>query len=202
MTLANETTAGLKRMGILEMPFITDSLAGFYNRRFLEKELPRQVERSRRDGVPLSVLVVDVDPFKANNDTSGHDAGDEVLRHISQRITGGSRTRASRFVAVEMRSPLWRRKQRKVWRKRLPNGCESAWKQRTSFRCVRRERLRKFLQRSALEWPACAPETRMIFVFSGKWTKGYTARNGSGATGWSFTIPVFRLLPCNEQGLR
>lgn len=89
MTLANETTTGLKRMGMLEVQSITDSLTGFYNRRFLEKELPRQVERSRRDGVPLSVLMVDVDHFKAINDTYGHDAGDQVLRRISQLITEG-----------------------------------------------------------------------------------------------------------------
>lgn len=57
-----------------------DSLTGLPNRRALEEQLPRAMARARRNRSPLSVAILDIDRFKAYNDTHGHLAGDEVLR--------------------------------------------------------------------------------------------------------------------------
>jgi len=57
-----------------------DSLTGLFNRRYLEGTLERELARCRREGAPLSMVLLDVDHFKLVNDTYGHQAGDEVLR--------------------------------------------------------------------------------------------------------------------------
>jgi len=59
---------------------ITDPLTGVRNRRFLMKYLPRELERARRYGRPLSILSCDIDGFKRINDRHGHEAGDQVLQ--------------------------------------------------------------------------------------------------------------------------
>jgi diguanylate cyclase (GGDEF)-like protein len=64
----------------------TDRLTGAYNRRHLEKELPRELERSRRYVRPLSLLAVDLDHFKRINDTYGHSTGDHVLKSVTRAI--------------------------------------------------------------------------------------------------------------------
>ena len=56
-----------------------DALTGLHNRRWLDELLPRQLQRSQREGRPLSVAMVDVDHFKRFNDNYGHQAGDFVL---------------------------------------------------------------------------------------------------------------------------
>jgi diguanylate cyclase (GGDEF)-like protein len=62
---------------------ITDPLTGCRNRRFFEEIIGRELQRHRRYGIPMSVIFVDVDRFKAVNDTLGHDAGDRVLREVA-----------------------------------------------------------------------------------------------------------------------
>ncbi|BCJ73620.1 hypothetical protein CS0771_31640 [Catellatospora sp. IY07-71] len=57
----------------------TDELTGLPNRRAWTIELPRAIERARRDSVPLSVAMLDMDHFKLFNDTHGHPAGDRLL---------------------------------------------------------------------------------------------------------------------------
>lgn len=64
---------------------VTDPLTGARNRRYLMECLPRELERCRRYGHPLSVLVCDVDHFKLINDALGHAAGDEVLSTLVLR---------------------------------------------------------------------------------------------------------------------
>lgn len=64
----------------------TDTLTGLCNRREFERRLREEVERSRRYGRPLSLLLLDVDHFKVINDTHGHLVGDEVLRAAAGRI--------------------------------------------------------------------------------------------------------------------
>ena len=64
---------------------ITDALTGAYNRRYLMEQLPRELERCRRYGYPLSVLMCDIDHFKTINDARGHAAGDEVLQQFAAR---------------------------------------------------------------------------------------------------------------------
>jgi two-component system cell cycle response regulator len=65
---------------------ITDALTGLFNRRYMESHLSTLVEQAATRGKPLTVLVLDIDFFKAINDTHGHDAGDDVLREFALRI--------------------------------------------------------------------------------------------------------------------
>jgi diguanylate cyclase (GGDEF)-like protein/PAS domain S-box-containing protein/putative nucleotidyltransferase with HDIG domain len=60
----------------------TDGLTGLHNVRSLRAALPTQFARSERTGSPLSVVMIDIDHFKAFNDTFGHLAGDEVLCQV------------------------------------------------------------------------------------------------------------------------
>jgi diguanylate cyclase (GGDEF)-like protein len=69
--------------GKLRRMVITDPLTGCRNRRFFDEIIGRELQRHRRYGIPMSVLFVDVDRFKAVNDTLGHDAGDRVLREVA-----------------------------------------------------------------------------------------------------------------------
>ncbi|MCJ8142452.1 sensor domain-containing diguanylate cyclase [Ancylobacter sp. A5.8] len=69
----------------------TDALTGLWNRHALEELLPQEIGRSRRAGVPLSVLMVDVDRFKEYNDRYGHLAGDEALRAVAHAMRGALR---------------------------------------------------------------------------------------------------------------
>ena len=65
---------------------VTDVLTGLHNRRYMESHLTSLVEQAVARGKPLSVLVLDMDFFKAINDTHGHDAGDDVLREFALRV--------------------------------------------------------------------------------------------------------------------
>ena len=58
----------------------TDSLTGLFNRRTMEEELARELERAARDNRPVTVLLIDVDNLKEVNDTLGHSAGDRLLK--------------------------------------------------------------------------------------------------------------------------
>jgi diguanylate cyclase (GGDEF)-like protein len=61
-----------------------DGLTGLYNARFFHEALERELERTKRTGRPLSVLIFDVDFFKRINDRHGHPTGDQVLQHVSK----------------------------------------------------------------------------------------------------------------------
>jgi len=65
---------------------ITDALTGLNNRRYMETHLQSLVEQAAARGKPIAVLILDIDFFKAVNDSHGHDAGDDVLREFAQRI--------------------------------------------------------------------------------------------------------------------
>jgi len=58
----------------------SDALTGLPNRRALDDQLPREMARALRAGAELSLAIIDIDHFKAYNDTYGHLAGDAVLR--------------------------------------------------------------------------------------------------------------------------
>jgi two-component system, cell cycle response regulator len=74
----------------LEMA-ITDALTGLHNRRYMSRHLDNLVAQSHRTGKQLSFVIMDIDFFKAVNDTHGHDIGDEVLREFARRITANIR---------------------------------------------------------------------------------------------------------------
>jgi len=74
----------------LEALSLTDPLTGLPNRRHLQAELEREVSAAQR-GRALSVVLFDLDNFKAYNDTLGHPAGDEALRAMAGILYGESR---------------------------------------------------------------------------------------------------------------
>jgi diguanylate cyclase (GGDEF)-like protein len=81
-----------------------DELTGLANRRALELMLADEVTRSLRHGRPLSILLADVDHFKAVNDTYGHRAGDEVLRRLAHLLSDKLRSidKAARYGGEEL----------------------------------------------------------------------------------------------------
>ena len=68
-----------------------DELTRCGSRRFFEHEFPREVERAERLRRSLSLLMCDIDHFKAVNDSHGHEVGDQVLREFAARLTHGLR---------------------------------------------------------------------------------------------------------------
>jgi diguanylate cyclase (GGDEF)-like protein/PAS domain S-box-containing protein len=76
--------ASLQLRETLREQSIRDPLTGLFNRRFMQESLDRELLRAARKQRPLAVVFVDLDHFKLFNDTFGHDAGDEVLRSISE----------------------------------------------------------------------------------------------------------------------
>jgi diguanylate cyclase (GGDEF)-like protein/PAS domain S-box-containing protein len=77
-----------ERTAELELLSMTDSLTGIANRRCYDQRLEAEWTRAVRTRQPLSVILVDVDHFKALNDSFGHALGDEVLIKIAQALTG------------------------------------------------------------------------------------------------------------------
>ena len=63
---------------------IKDSLTGLYNRRFFDEQLTIDIERSIRTGLPISLVMIDIDYFKNYNDKNGHIAGDTLLSTIAK----------------------------------------------------------------------------------------------------------------------
>jgi len=76
----------LKRMAI------RDGLTSVFNRRFVEGLIGDAINRSKRSGTPLSLLMIDVDYFKQINDTYGHNAGDEALVELTQLLKNNKRS--------------------------------------------------------------------------------------------------------------
>jgi len=86
----------LRRELELERLAITDALTGVYNRRFFQSRLATEVERAKRYGRVLSLVMLDVDNFKEINDQHGHQFGDQVLAEVGKILSGN--VRASAFV--------------------------------------------------------------------------------------------------------
>lgn len=74
-----------------ELEAQTDPLTGLYNRRCLDAQLPRLVERASSSGVGLALILIDLDRFKLVNDTHGHAGGDAVLRAVATALRGAVR---------------------------------------------------------------------------------------------------------------
>ncbi|MFN2465462.1 MAG: diguanylate cyclase [Candidatus Dormibacteria bacterium] len=66
---------------------LTDTLTRLGNRRAFEQRLEEEIQRARRHGGPLSLVVLDIDHFKVYNDSHGHQAGDEILRRLGDALS-------------------------------------------------------------------------------------------------------------------
>ncbi|HSV95825.1 MAG TPA: diguanylate cyclase [Spirochaetota bacterium] len=70
---------------------ITDSLTGLFNRRYLQSKLESEIQHSQRLAQPLSLVMLDLDDFKAVNDRNGHGFGDMVLMRLAATIRAVTR---------------------------------------------------------------------------------------------------------------
>jgi diguanylate cyclase (GGDEF)-like protein/PAS domain S-box-containing protein len=80
-----------ERIKELETLSLVDPLTGAGNRRYAEIQLDSRLAEHRRYGLPLGLLFLDVDRFKAVNDRYGHAAGDDVLRVVGRTLAGALR---------------------------------------------------------------------------------------------------------------
>ncbi len=70
----------------------TDALTGLFNFRHFRTVLQAEMDRSKRSGIPTSLVLLDLDHFKAVNDTHGHEVGNLALRHLANILTSEVRT--------------------------------------------------------------------------------------------------------------
>jgi diguanylate cyclase (GGDEF)-like protein len=91
LAVVTDITAEVDLTSAYERLAVTDRLTGLANRRGAEQVIRREVVRAKRYGVPLSVLLFDIDHFKSLNDTHGHSVGDQVLRQVAKGIAGNLR---------------------------------------------------------------------------------------------------------------
>ena len=93
---ANDKLQGqLIEIGLLQSKLreqaIRDPLTNLFNRRYLEETLDRELSRAGRENYPICIIMMDIDHFKRVNDTYGHEAGDLVLKAISEALSEHSR---------------------------------------------------------------------------------------------------------------
>jgi diguanylate cyclase (GGDEF)-like protein len=69
----------------------TDALLKTYTRDYLDEQLPREIERARRYGLPLTLMMADLDRFKRVNDDHGHRVGDQALKCFCERARASIR---------------------------------------------------------------------------------------------------------------
>jgi diguanylate cyclase (GGDEF)-like protein len=97
---ANQATMAIVAAGQLEQLRALaeqDPLTGLLNRRTFMEELEQEVERARRYGRSLALVLCDLDHFKVLNDTHGHPTGDEALRRLADVLRSGLRAGDSAF---------------------------------------------------------------------------------------------------------
>ncbi|NJN12031.1 MAG: diguanylate cyclase [Richelia sp. RM1_1_1] len=87
----------MKTNDLLSTIALADSLTELNNRRALEWDLPRQIEKARANNSPLSLIILDVDYFKKVNDNYGHLVGDRLLKLLSSRIRHNLRVQDTPF---------------------------------------------------------------------------------------------------------
>lgn len=85
----SNTTIGdvLKRQMQYKRESIIDELTGLHNRRWISDKLSRQIKRNQFNNEPLSLLMLDIDHFKAINDNHGHLVGDQVLTAVADSMS-------------------------------------------------------------------------------------------------------------------
>ncbi|MFA7535825.1 MAG: diguanylate cyclase [Desulfuromonadales bacterium] len=96
--VGREITDQKKLQEKLEFLSLHDDLTGLYNRRAFDQELEKEWRRGMRFWQPLSILLIDIDHFKAYNDTWGHPQGDACLQAVAHAIDSAAQ-RAGDFVA-------------------------------------------------------------------------------------------------------
>jgi diguanylate cyclase (GGDEF)-like protein len=79
-----------RRLEVEELIFV-DQTSQIHNRRYFDEQLSREIERCRRTGSALALLIGDIDDFKRVNDTMGHAAGDSVLRQVGRILSENAR---------------------------------------------------------------------------------------------------------------
>jgi len=84
-------TAVAERTAELNALLLRDVLTGLPNRRALMEALPEAMARASRSAMPAALLFIDMDGFKAVNDTHGHEEGDELLRQFGARLAAAVR---------------------------------------------------------------------------------------------------------------
>ena len=77
----------VERTRQMEFQAYHDALTGLPNRPFFLNQLEAALQTSKRTAAPLAVLFLDLDNFKTINDSMGHEAGDEMLRAVAERLT-------------------------------------------------------------------------------------------------------------------
>jgi len=66
-------------------------LTGLFNRHYLDARLHQEIERARRSGTSLTLLLLDIDDFKTVNDTMGHQVGDSILNGVGNVLRSSVR---------------------------------------------------------------------------------------------------------------
>ncbi len=92
--LAAQAAVSIENVGLhetVERQAVTDDLTGLSNRRRFEEVVGSEVERAKRFGQPLGLVLLDLDDFKTVNDTFGHQQGDVVLREVARVLRETSR---------------------------------------------------------------------------------------------------------------
>ena len=84
--------ADMKLRETLRAQSICDPLTGWFNRRYMEETLEREIRRAARNKRPLAIIMLDVDNFKGFNDSFGHEAGDAALQNLCQMLKTYIRT--------------------------------------------------------------------------------------------------------------
>jgi diguanylate cyclase (GGDEF)-like protein len=92
--LAEQAAVSLENVGLhetVERQAVTDELTGLFNRRRFQEAMLTEVERSKRFGQAVGLVLLDLDDFKTVNDTYGHQQGDLVLREVARVLRETSR---------------------------------------------------------------------------------------------------------------
>jgi diguanylate cyclase (GGDEF)-like protein len=89
--IAGRSFANARRYAESIVAGVTDELTGLYNRRYLDRRLGDELRRAQRLGQRVALILLDLDFFKAANDTYGHLEGDRLLRCVAKTIVGAVR---------------------------------------------------------------------------------------------------------------